>query len=244
MTAFGLVRYANPFQGSESHIGFSQGSTYPAIACPFGMNFWSPQSSDSRWFYRRSDRLFQGIRCTHQPSPWMGDYGHFVLMPFTGDLCLGAQARASSVRPQDEEAFPHYYATFLRRYQTLCELSPTVRGAILRLTFPSQARAGFQIALFEDAGEVRIDPQARRIEGWTHANSGGVPDNFACYFALQWDANCQEWGVFEAESAFDAQTQRSGSACGAYVYFESASVVTVRIATSFISQAQARHNLP
>ena len=39
-----LVDYVNPLVGSQSKISLSTGNTYPAIAMPWGMNFWMPQT--------------------------------------------------------------------------------------------------------------------------------------------------------------------------------------------------------
>jgi predicted alpha-1,2-mannosidase len=238
------VSDVNIFQGSESHFGFSQGNTYPAIARPFGMNFWAPQTNnEGGWFYRRSDRLFQGMRCTHQPSPWIGDYGHFVIMPFTGDYHPTARVRASSFRPDEEEGAPDSYKIYLRRYETLFEVTPTERGAVMRFTFPAESQSGVQISLFDAEGALRIDPSGRRITGYTRANRGGVPNNFAHYFVMQFDTPIESWGMAQAESVLAHQTNLTGHRAGAYVYFAQSGVVTARIATSFISEEQAWRNL-
>lgn len=39
-----LLKYVNALQGTNSTPGYSYGNVYPAIALPFGMNFWSPQT--------------------------------------------------------------------------------------------------------------------------------------------------------------------------------------------------------
>lgn len=39
-----LVDYVNPLVGSQSKLSLSTGNTYPAIAMPWGMNFWMPQT--------------------------------------------------------------------------------------------------------------------------------------------------------------------------------------------------------
>ena len=38
------VDYVNPLMGTDSKISLSNGNTYPAIALPWGMNFWMPQT--------------------------------------------------------------------------------------------------------------------------------------------------------------------------------------------------------
>merc|ERR1719181_1660537 len=65
----------------------SDGNTLPQIKMPWGFNDWAPQTygDGGSWWFHRSDRYFQGMRCTHQPSPWIGDYGHILLQPHTDD---------------------------------------------------------------------------------------------------------------------------------------------------------------
>ena len=51
--------YVNPLVGTQSTFELSTGNTYPAIARPWGMNFWTPQTGhelldasnrkDGRW---------------------------------------------------------------------------------------------------------------------------------------------------------------------------------------------------
>ena len=47
------VQYVNPLVGSHSTGGLSTGNTYPAIALPWGMNFWTPQTGKmgNGWCY-------------------------------------------------------------------------------------------------------------------------------------------------------------------------------------------------
>ena len=42
--AFDPVEYVNPLMGMQSSFELSTGNTYPAIARPWGMNFWTPQT--------------------------------------------------------------------------------------------------------------------------------------------------------------------------------------------------------
>jgi len=86
------VDRVNTRQGTDSHFGFSRGNTLPLIARPFGMTHWCPQTNESRggWFFHPGDRKLEGLRATHQPSPWIGDYGQFTLMPQVGPLLLDA----------------------------------------------------------------------------------------------------------------------------------------------------------
>ena len=46
----------NPLMGTESTFELSTGNTYPAIALPWGMNFWTPQTGKNGdgWQYQES----------------------------------------------------------------------------------------------------------------------------------------------------------------------------------------------
>ena len=65
------VEYVNPLMGSQSVHSFSTGNTYPAIATPWGMNFWTPQTGKmgDGWVYTYTDTKIRGFKQTHQPSP-------------------------------------------------------------------------------------------------------------------------------------------------------------------------------
>ena len=70
-----LIKYVNPLVGSDSKFEFSNGNTYPAIAMPWGMNFWTPQTNrmGDGWCYQYASNKIRGFKQTHQPSPWIND---------------------------------------------------------------------------------------------------------------------------------------------------------------------------
>src|ERR1022692_2832403 len=110
-----LVELANPLMGTDSTGGFSHGNEYPAIATPFPMNTWAPYTQPQRdpFFYQYRSRKIRGLRQTHQPSPWMGDYATFSLMPVSGELVVNEADRASDFRHEEETAQPSYYSVHL-----------------------------------------------------------------------------------------------------------------------------------
>ncbi len=75
-----LVDWVNPLMGTDSKPSLSNGNTYPAIGVPWGMNIWSPQTGKmgDGWMYSYSADKMRGFKQTHQPSPWMNDYGQFL----------------------------------------------------------------------------------------------------------------------------------------------------------------------
>jgi putative alpha-1,2-mannosidase len=72
---------------------FSTGNTLPLIGMPWGFNHWSPQTKEDgrnagSWWFNGNDHTFTWLRCTHQPSPWIGDWGHFLISPQLGGIHL------------------------------------------------------------------------------------------------------------------------------------------------------------
>ena len=132
----GLAQYVNPLQGTNSTARFSRGNTLPITAMPFGMAHWTLQSNDVEgWFFQPSENRVQGIRCTHQLSPWLGDYGYATFLPVTGEPSFEPGARASSYRPEDLHSAPHSLSLRLMRYRCNVDLSPTERCMLMEMTF-------------------------------------------------------------------------------------------------------------
>ena len=68
---------------------FSTGNTLPLTGMPWGFNHWAPQTqqqsrSSTAWWYNGNAHEFYWLRCSHQPSPWIGDYGWFLFGPQVG----------------------------------------------------------------------------------------------------------------------------------------------------------------
>ena len=77
------VTLVNPLMGTASSYEFSAGNTYPAIGVPWGMHTWTPQTgrNGDGWTYTYDAHKLVGFKQTHQPSPWINDYGCFSLFP-------------------------------------------------------------------------------------------------------------------------------------------------------------------
>ena len=226
-----LVSLVNPLMGTESTFEFSHGNTYPAVAVPWGMNFWSPQTGEngSGWMYTYKDSLIRGFRQTHQPSPWINDYGTFSIMPVWGELTMDNQKRGMRFSHENEKAAPDcYQVKFDNGVSTA--LSATSRGAVFEITYPSEEGQYIVVDAYQHGGSVVWNKEENCIYGITHYNNGGVPENFANYFIIEFDKPVVESGTDE-------------NSC-AYVKFqlEAGEKMTVRTASSFISHDQARLN--
>ncbi|MFV1981114.1 MAG: GH92 family glycosyl hydrolase [Rhodothermia bacterium] len=233
MTDF--VDYVNPLQGTDSARTFSSGNTLPLVGRPFAMTSWCLQTSEGRWFFHPRERRLQGIRATRQPSPWIGDYGHFVLMPQVGERLVSTRSRASGYRTERSVIRPHYMKVHLDRYETTMEMTATERCGFMRVVFPTGGQEKRLILdLFPGDSQIQFatNGDSGTITGFTRANSGGVPAGFACYFVVELDCPLSlESSGREQLSAF-AELRLDGEAA-----------VEVRIGTSFISIDQAMRNL-
>jgi predicted alpha-1,2-mannosidase len=240
------VAYVSPLMGTDSDYGLSNGNTYPAIARPWGMNFWTPQTGEmgNGWAYTYDANQIRGFKQTHQPSPWMNDYGQFSLMPMTGRMRFTEDERRSWFSHKSETVMPHYYRVYLADHDVTTEITPTERAALFRFTFPESDSSMVVIDAFDRGSMVEIIPAERKIIGYTTRNSGGVPDNFRNYFVVEFDKDFTLTLTFADSVLTDALSSETGHA-GAIIGFatEKGEQVHARVASSFISHEQAARNL-
>ena len=246
-----LTQYVNPLMGTQSSFELSAGNTYPAIAMPWGMNFWTPRTNKigDGWQYTYNAHKIYGFEQTHQPSPWINDYGQFSLMPVTGSVLLDEEKRAAWFSHKSETALPHYYKVYLADYDIVTELTPTERAAMFRFTFP-HADSYIVVDAYDQGSHIEIIPEKNRIVGYTTRNSGGVPENFRNYFVIQFDKPFTYTATFTADSAKSPELkentlQQTAFHAGAVIGFNTRKGETVhaRVASSFISEEQAMRNL-
>lgn len=234
------VANVNIFQGTASDRRLSTGNTYPAIARPWGMTYWSPQTDGGPWMYQPplSSRgvYLHGVRATHQASPWMGDYGHFLLQPIAGPVKGDAADRGSLCRMSEMSADPSVLRCELRAWGIAMELTATERAAVMRLRFGDTSReAGLAVGLFGKTCEARLDDASSQIVGCARLvvredRGQGMP-GFGCWFVIEADTPMRQEGRGDTRDAIVRFPKAAGR------------TVTLRIGTSFISVDQARENL-
>lgn len=237
----------NPLMGTDSEFKLSNGNTYPAIALPWGMNFWTPQTRPmgNGWGYTYDDYKIIGIKQTHQPSPWINDYAAFSLMPETGKLRISENERASWFSHKSEIAKPYYYSVYLADYDVTAEVAPTERAAIFRFTFPESDSSFILLDGFNEGSMVKIIPSERKVTGYCRNNSGGVPENFHNYFVAVFDRDFTTTHTWQNDTLNLNSTEAESSHSGAVLGFKTSrnDKIHVRIASSFISPEQAELNL-
>ena len=241
------IDYINPLMGTDSKFDLSNGNTYPAIAVPWGMNFWTPQTNKmgDGWAYQYHTDKIRGFKQTHQPSPWINDYGAFALMPVTGQLKIKEEERASWFSHKAEIAKPNYYKVYLADYDTSVEITPTNRAAQFRFTFPETENAYVLLDAYFKNSMVKILPKERKIIGYSSNNSGGVPENFRNYFVLVFDKDFQTYDTWGDDWKLLHSDQSQAQHAGAIIGFrtQKGEKVNVKVASSFISLEQAELNL-
>ena len=241
------IDYINPLMGTDSKFDLSNGNTYPAIAVTWGMNFWTPQTNKmgDGWAYQYHTDKIRGFKQTHQPSPWINDYGAFALMPVTGQLKIKEEERASWFSHKAEIAKPNYYKVYLADYDTSVEITPTNRAAQFRFTFPETENAYVLLDAYFKNSMVKILPKERKIIGYSCNNSGGVPENFRNYFVLVFDKDFQTYDTWGDDWKLLHSDQSQAQHAGAIIGFrtQKGEKVNVKVASSFISLEQAELNL-
>jgi len=249
-----LVDYVNPLVGSDSAHELSNGNTYPAIATPWGMNFWTPQTGEmgNGWGYTYDAYKIRGFKQTHQPSPWINDYAAFSLFPETGKLEINEAKRGSWFSHKAEISKPHYYKVYLADYDVTTEIVPTERGAQFQFTFPKTDNAHVLVDGFFKGSMVKLFPEERKIVGYCRNNSGGVPENFHNYFVIYFDKDfedIQTWVTNKKSKVDNSRLSQELSAegyhVGAALSFKTLNKekITAKVASSFISIEQAELNL-
>jgi predicted alpha-1,2-mannosidase len=237
----------NPLMGSQSKFSLSNGNTYPAIALPWGMNFWVPQTGKmgDGWIYTYDADKIRGFRQTHQPSPWINDYGQFSILPETGTPKIGEEPRASWFSHKSELVRPYYYGVYLADYDVLAEMTPTERAAAFRFTFPASDSSYILIDAFDKGSYIKIIPAENKIIGYSSKNSGGVPGNFRNFFTIQFDKPFTDASVWKEGRIKPGLLEDQDNHVGALVHFKTGKgeKIHVKVASSFISSEQAELNL-
>jgi predicted alpha-1,2-mannosidase len=234
------VDYVRTTRGTHSSGEFSRGNTFPATAVPHGFNFWTPvtDASSTSWLYeyhRRNDErnrpALEAFAVSHLPSPWMGDRHTFQLMPGIGPVTSDRRARALPFSHDDESDRPHHYRV---RFENgiVAEIAPADHAAIFRFTFPV---AGGWL-LFDNVtnrGRLRLHPATGRITGhtWVKSRLSAGARRMFVYAELDRPP--------VGGRKIRKPLWRKVTGCVGIEGRE----VSVRIATSLISLAQARRNL-
>ncbi|MBZ5855993.1 GH92 family glycosyl hydrolase [Flavihumibacter profundi] len=241
------VEWVNPLMGTDSKPGLSNGNTYPSICLPWGMNYWTPQTNrmGDGWTYQYNADKIRGFKQTHQPSPWMNDYGQFSIMPVTNKMVFDQDDRASWFSHKAEIAKPYYYSVYLADHNVTAEITPTERTAQFRFTYPKTDSAFLVVDAFDNGSYIKIIPSEHKIIGYTTKNSGGVPAGFKNYFVVYIDKPFSVARTWHEKTMGKDNLEIESIHAGAIIGFSTSGgeQVNCRVASSFISFEQAEFNL-
>jgi predicted alpha-1,2-mannosidase len=242
-----LTKYVNPLVGTDSKKELSNGNTYPVIAMPWGMNFWTPQTNKmgDGWCYQYAATKIRGFKQTHQPSPWINDYGAFSIFATTENLVFDEEKRESWYSHKAEISTPHYYKTYLANYNTTVEITPTERAACFRITYPQTDKAYLIVDGFFKNSYIKVFPKERKIIGFACNASGVVPSNFKNYFVIYVDKDFDQSFTVEDGTILEDKLEVESKHSGSIIRFKTKAneQVNLKIASSFISFEQAELNL-
>ena len=240
------VDLINPLMGTDSRYDLSNGNTYPAIALPWGMNFWTPQTGKmgDGWQYTYDAHKINGFKQTHQPSPWMNDYGQFAIMPVSGHLQVTQYKRASWFSHKAEVAKPYYYSVYLADHDIIAEITPTERSAQMRFTYPKSDSSFIVVDAFDRGSYIKVIPGEKKIVGYSTKYARGPLKNFKNYFVIYVDKPIGTAYTY-SDSTQNSSLELLAKHVSAVIGFKTlkGEKVHLRVASSFISIEQAELNL-
>lgn len=234
----------------------NKGQTFPAVGVPYAVTNWTPQTRATEQkcispYYYADDKI-QGIRGSH----WMSgsctqDYGSLTIMPMGNELVIDAEARASEFDHEQEIVRPDYYWVNFLRYQVEAEVTGLSRSGILRFKWKDNEPHHVIIEPNSDEGEgyIKIDPEKKEVVGYNPVHriyqGWGKPAGFSGYFVAQFEQDFQNAGTWLGSQVQKdvLDVEGNGEAVGAFLVFDDANEVIVKIGTSFTSIENARENL-
>ncbi len=227
-----LLSLVNPLQGTKSCRHFSNGNTLPLIQRPFGMTAFVPQTaedSSSRWFFHPDDRRVDAVRLTHQPSPWIGDYGCFAFLPQTGIPQSEPARRASGYSPADAVFSPAYLKLSLLRSRSVLEITPTERGAAFRLRIRDDRPR--YLSFFSCGAHTSYRLEGNRLYGETDYHTWDDAKNFKTRLLVEFDGGIDPAATITEDEGSTIHVALTGQElCG-------------RLAISYIDFASAERTL-
>ncbi|MBQ8545439.1 MAG: GH92 family glycosyl hydrolase [Clostridia bacterium] len=175
------LNYVNTKMGTDSNIAFSRGNTLPLCQLPFGMCAFAPQTTTEKehreWFFEPNNDRIDGIRLTHQPSPWIGDYGTFLFAPTGGE----------SYYDREKAIFaPDYINVYFENAGCRFELTPTERGGVFKIELENEDY--FVIKSSEGNTNFKLDKENIIIYGTNDHHLKDDAKNFKMYFAISIDS--------------------------------------------------------
>lgn len=225
------IPYVNVKMGTKSHTRRSYGNTLPLTQIPFGMASYCLQTeSREGWFFHPDHEFAEGIRLTHQPSPWIRDYGTFLMTPQNDCVGNSGSGAWSGYRIQDSVMRPDYLSVTFLRSNCKFELTPTERGAAIRLEYMDERPSFLSFLPTKGNYTYRYDENTSTLFGMTDGHGRDDAKDFKMYFAVK----------FLDDSVDTARTYTAGEGNSACIHVAvKKQKVEARIGISYISEEMA-----
>lgn len=240
-----LLKHVNVRQGTASSSRFSHGNTLPLSKRPFGMSAFSPQSNWEPNFFHPNDRALEGVRLTHQPSPWVSDFSCLLFTPQSGAAFVHKGNIWSGYRPEEAVLTPTYQKLDFLRARASWELTPTERAAVILLNFDeSVTLPRLAIRPMDAETTIRLDAERGRLEGSTAFTTHPVAEGFKLFFAMDIIAGIdqEQTLAMNNDGQQTSASENEGVGAGMNIAFTQ-NAVEIRLGLSFISTEQAWLNL-
>lgn len=261
-----LIQYVQPFSGTSASTTLASqhiedkterlANTIPAVAPPFAMTQWTPQTqlSETKCLapYYYSNKKIYGFRASHWISgSCTQDYGSFTIMPISGKLKTVATKYAEEYTHDGEIATPAYYKVKLPNYNLQAELTSTLRSGVLKITALKADSIYLLITPNSDQGKgyIKIDQQKGEISGYNPVHriyqGWGEPAGFSGYFFIRIKKIFSKSGVFSDDKISTNTSIINQKNSGAYIGFKlkKGEQIVIYSGTSFTGIDAAKHNL-
>ncbi len=243
-----LSDYVNILRGTNSSSYFSRGLTTPAVTYPHGFNIFTPVTDKGDklpYSYQHGGErnTLSSLQISHCSSYWIGFYGTWQFMantsvnPANGITAdsISAENRAARFSHQNEIAKAHYYSVTFDEDSNASgvkiELTPTMYGAMVRFTFP------------EGSGNRNIIFDCENANGGLSFNSSTGAITANADDSLHYSRRLHIYGEFLDIGTDKMKYTKANAKSGIISFDEGVTTVTLKLATSFISSAQAKKNL-
>ena len=208
-----LLDLVDTRQGTNSQHRLSKGNCLPYTILPFGRHpfVMVTRYNDIR-FFNGSDHSNYGIRLTHQPSPWMGDF-NFISFNFIGldseeeETVLNNMEKGhiavdynmSSYRPNKSIFKPHNLSYRRLRDGLNIDLVPTEFGASCEVSrdrsYTIDRSYYFTLTLGKNSEMNQVEQGM--LTGFTEQFAGSKYSNYKMHYAMQFDTNLELVGQTE-----------------------------------------------
>ena len=224
----------NVKMGTKSQMRYSNGNTLPLTQLPFGMASFCSQSQirkgEEGWFFDPDAPFIEGIRLTHQPSPWIRDYGPFLMTPQNDIVADNAPMAWSGFRIDDAVMKPHYIGIKFLRSDCTFELTPTERGASIRLSFEDERKRYLSFLPVAGNYTYRFDKESNTLFATNDHHSQDDAKDFKIHLAVKFpEGSVDKSGIY---------TKGEGETLCIHIPLLN-KVTEIKLATSYISEEMA-----